>query len=122
MQSFMAMVVANLRMTVRNRQAIFWNLAFPAIFILIFGAIFGGGGTDSVVIGIAGGDGSMRDEVVQALDSSDAFRIEQGSRAAILDKLEQDDLDAVLVFPDAASGAPPPSASRGDASRWSALS
>ena len=41
MNSFLAMVVANLKMTVRNRQAIFWNLAFPAIFILIFGAIFG---------------------------------------------------------------------------------
>ena len=39
MGPFLAMVKANLKMTVRNRQALFWNLAFPAIFILIFGVL-----------------------------------------------------------------------------------
>jgi len=103
----MAMIVANLRMTVRNREAIFWNLAFPAIFILIFGAVFGGGGTDSVAIGVAGGEGPLRAEVVGALEESEAFTIDEGARADILERLEEDDLDAVLVFPDpAAAGAP----------------
>ena len=40
MRPFLAMVKANLKMTVRNRQALFWNLAFPAIFILIFVVLF----------------------------------------------------------------------------------
>lgn len=41
MRSLLAMIKANLKMNVRNRQALFWNLAFPALFILIFGAVFG---------------------------------------------------------------------------------
>jgi len=109
-QSFLAMIVANLRMTVRNRQAIFWNLAFPAIFILIFGAVFGGGGTDTVVIGLAGGESELRERVAGALADGDVFRVEEGTEAEILERLEEDDLDAVLLFPDAAAQNAPPDA------------
>ena len=33
-------VVANLKMTVRNRQAWFWSLAFPLIFVVVFGIFY----------------------------------------------------------------------------------
>ena len=56
MQSFLAMLVANLKMSARNRAAFFWNIAFPAIFILIFPALFGSGigGQPSVGIIVGG--------------------------------------------------------------------
>src|SRR6187402_1868383 len=73
MQSFWAMTIANLKMTVRNRQAIFWNLAFPAIFILIFGAVFGNDSLSTIDIGVAGPASPTRDQVIQGLRSSDAF-------------------------------------------------
>lgn len=106
MQSFVAMVIANLKMTVRNRQAIFWNLAFPAIFILMFGAIFGDGGLDQFTIGIAGGDSDFRTAVTDEMRSTNAFDIYEGSTDAELAALEKDDRSVVLVFPEEGSEQP----------------
>ena len=43
MTPLLAMVKANVTMSLRNRTALFWNLAFPALFIVIFGVVFGRG-------------------------------------------------------------------------------
>ena len=34
---FIPLTIANMRMLARNRQALFWALAFPLIFVTIFG-------------------------------------------------------------------------------------
>ncbi len=106
MQSFLAMVVANLKMTVRNRQAIFWNLAFPAIFILIFGAVFDSGGLDEFTVGIAGADSEFRASVTAVMEASGIFEVHEGSEADELDALGDDDRAVVLVFPEDGSNAP----------------
>jgi ABC-2 type transport system permease protein len=36
---------ANLKSFVRDRAALFWTLAFPVLFVILFGTIFSGGGT-----------------------------------------------------------------------------
>ena len=104
MQSFMAMVVANLKMTIRNRQAIFWNLAFPAIFIVMFGVVFNSGGMDSFSVGIAGADSELRASVTQAMEASDAFDISEGTTEEEIAALEDEDRSVVLVFPNDGSG------------------
>ena len=106
MQSFVAMVIANLKMTVRNKQALFWNLAFPAIFIIMFGAIFGSGGLDQFTVGIAGTPGEFRSAVVEAMRGTDAFDVHEGSTDDELNALEQDDRSVVLVFPEEGSNQP----------------
>src|SRR5680860_1816732 len=106
MQSFMAMVIANLKMTVRNRQAIFWNLAFPAIFILMFGAVFNNGGLDAFEVGIAGSDSDLRATVTQVMEQSDAFDVNEGSTDDELDALKDEDRAVVLVFPEDTASAP----------------
>lgn len=100
MNSFLAMLVANLKMTVRNRQAIFWNLAFPAIFILIFGLVFGSDSLSSFDIGIAGADGPAREQVLAGLGSSDAFHLHEGSEEEELQALNDNDRQIVLVLPE----------------------
>ena len=40
--------IADLKMLIRNRQALFWSLAFPLMFTIIFGFFFGG---DKTVVG-----------------------------------------------------------------------
>ena len=99
MQSFVAMLVANLKMTVRNRQAIFWNLAFPALFILIFGAVFGNDSLSSFDVGIAGADGPARQQVLAGLGSSDAFTLHEGTEDEELSALNDNDRQIVLVLP-----------------------
>jgi ABC-2 type transport system permease protein len=103
MQSFLAMLVANLKMTVRNRQAIFWNLAFPALFILIFGAVFGNDSLSAFDIGIAGAEGPVRQQVVAGLESSDAFNLHFGTEDEEMTALNDNDRQIVLVVPEALS-------------------
>jgi ABC-2 type transport system permease protein len=106
MQSFLAMVLANLKMTYRNRQALFWNLAFPAIFILMFGAVFSNQGLSKFDVGLAGADSDFRDAVTQAMRASDAFSIHEGTETEALDALKNDDRAVVLVFPRDGSNQP----------------
>ena len=101
------MIVANLKMTVRNRQAIFWNLAFPAIFILIFGAVFGGDNLSTFEIGVAGPESAAKAQVIAGLESSDAFNIHTGDESAEMDDLNNNDRSVVLVVPETIDSANP---------------
>jgi ABC-2 type transport system permease protein len=93
-------------MTYRNKQALFWNLAFPAIFILMFGAVFSNQGLADFNVGIAGADSEFRDAVTGAMEGSDAFNVHEGTEDEELGELENDDRDVVLVFPEDGSGQP----------------
>jgi len=104
MRPFLAMVKANLKMTVRNRQALFWNLAFPAIFILIFGAVFDDSDGVQFNVGIAGATSPYRDAVVMAMESSDSFAVHIGEAGDEEEKLMDSDRDYVLVFAGPAEG------------------
>lgn len=99
MTAFMAMVKANMKMVLRNRQALFWNLAFPAIFILIFGAVFSDGGQVRFNVGVAGEASPYRDAVVQALRSDDeTFTVHTGETAGELQELDDSEREFVLIF------------------------
>jgi ABC-2 type transport system permease protein len=105
MKSFLAMIVANLRMTVRNRTALFWNLAFPAIFIIIFGAIFGNGGNlGDITVGVTGPAGPVRDAFIQALEQTEGFEVHTGSLEEETAQLEDGDRDVVVAFPESGQG------------------
>ncbi len=108
MRPLLAMIRANLKMSVRNRTALFWNLAFPAIFILIFGSVFGNDDGVSFDIGIAGDPSPLHDGVLAAMRAAtDSFSVDQGTEAHELDALEDGDRDLVLVFgPPVSSGQP----------------
>jgi len=47
MAALLQLTVANIRSFLRNRAALFWTLAFPLIFIVLFGSIFTGGGEET---------------------------------------------------------------------------
>ena len=44
MRALRALSLANLKSFVRDRAALFWTLAFPIVFVILFGTIFAGGG------------------------------------------------------------------------------
>lgn len=98
MRALLAMIKANLKMSVRNRQALFWNLAFPAIFILIFGTVFGHGFSVDFSVGVAGEQSALMTGVVAAMKGSDAFTVHEGASDAELKHLKDGDRDVVLVF------------------------
>ena len=43
MRALLLLTVANIKSFTRDRSALFWTLAFPLIFVLLFGSIFSGG-------------------------------------------------------------------------------
>jgi ABC-2 type transport system permease protein len=104
MTSLAAMVRANLKMSLRNRAALFWNLAFPALFIVIFGVVFGRGTTVEFDVGVAGPESAYRDAVVAALQSNPSFAVSLGDEAEELQALADGNRGVVAVFGSEASG------------------
>ncbi|CAN5773130.1 ABC transporter permease [soil metagenome] len=98
MRAFLAMTRANLKMTVRNRTALFWNLVFPAIFILIFGTIFSNSQID-ITVGVTGEPSALQSNTIDALEQLDVFSVElDGEQDDEIEALEDGDRDVVLVF------------------------
>src|SRR6186997_2165283 len=98
MKSLWYMIRANLKMNVRNRVALFWNLAFPILFIVLFGFLFSGDDLE-LSVGVAGADSSeVARQVTDAMDAADGFDVQTGSRDAELSALEDGDRTVVVLF------------------------
>jgi ABC-2 type transport system permease protein len=82
MREIMAMAVKDLRLLFRDRAGFFFTLFFPLIVAVMFGTIFGGGGSRSamtiLVVDEDTTDGSRA--FVTALDSASEVRIEETNR------------------------------------------
>jgi ABC-2 type transport system permease protein len=92
------MIIANLKMSVRNRTALFWNLLFPAIFIVIFGLVFGGTSGVTFAVGIVGPSSQYQNQVVLAMAGNDAFSVRHGTEGQELMALREGERDVVLIF------------------------
>ncbi|MGZ6312112.1 MAG: ABC transporter permease [Candidatus Limnocylindrales bacterium] len=98
MQSLLPLTIANVRSFMRDRAALFWTIAFPVIFILLFGLIFSGrGGTYAV--GWADEDHSAASAQLRVAFGSGIFKLEDADQQASLDKMRSGKLDAVIVVP-----------------------
>lgn len=110
MTPLLAMVRANFTMSLRNRAALFWNLAFPALFIVIFGVVFGRGTTVQFDVGVAGPESAFRDGVVAALQANPSFVVSTGDEADEMQALADGNRGVVAVFSsqaDASAGSLP---------------
>src|SRR5690242_6904252 len=100
MSALLALTRANIRSYTRDRAALFWTLAFPLIFIFMFGFIFQGGNQSQLKLGWADQDTSAA-----AKQLRDAFAAQTGtqvidaSKDDALAKMRQGDVDAVIVVP-----------------------
>ena len=66
---FGTVLAANLRMTYRNRSALYFSLALPILFMVIFGLIFGSAGNQRMKLDVVGSG-----PLVQALQASGAVQ------------------------------------------------
>ena len=96
------LLLANLKMLVRDRQALFWALFFPLIFVVVFGLFDVGGEPDSVDLAIIDHSDSplshsirTRLSEIELLDITDKFNTEEEAEEALKDG----DLEYVLVIP-----------------------
>lgn len=58
MRAFLKVVIYHLKMTPRQREAVFWLLLFPILLMAILGLVFGGSGEIRLSVGLVDLDGS----------------------------------------------------------------
>ena len=91
--------MANIKSFTRDRAALFWTLAFPLIFVVLFGSIFSGGSSDRT-IGFADLDHSTGSADLQAAFGSISNEmLVDGTEPDLLAKLRKGDVSAVIVVP-----------------------
>jgi ABC-2 type transport system permease protein len=106
MKAFSQLFLANLREFARDRMALFWTLAFPVVFILIFGLLFGRSSTITTDLGLVIEDqGPAAQTLAQAFKALSAFKITEEGRQNELAALREGKRDAVLIIPAGASAA-----------------
>lgn len=99
MRSLLALTGANLRSFVRDRAALFWTLAFPVVFIILFGTIFSGGSSD-YTLGWVDQDGSAPvAQLRQAFEANAPVELVDGAIDDARAKMRAGDLDGIIVIP-----------------------
>ncbi|MCL5291869.1 MAG: ABC transporter permease [Actinobacteria bacterium] len=93
-------LVANLKMTVRNKQALVWTFVMPVVLMLLFGMAFGGSETLVLKAGIV--DEAKNDfskQFVESLEKIEAFKVSRKSRGEELKALREGDRALVIILP-----------------------
>lgn len=99
MKAFRKLLRANLLTIRRDRSTLFFSFAFPIIFIVIFGVIFGGNQSPTYDIGLVEQAHSRAgDAAVAAFNQAQAFKVHTGDFASQLDSLKNGDRSAVVVL------------------------
>jgi ABC-2 type transport system permease protein len=100
MRSLIALSGANLKSFVRDRAALFWTLAFPIIFVLLFGTIFSGGGKLNYNVGWVDEDGSAAAKQIRAgFEATDLVTLHDGTLATERDAMQRGDIDGIILVP-----------------------
>jgi len=101
---YVALTIASLKMYFRNWQGVFWSLFFPAVIMVIFGFInFGGFNAPDVgVVDMSKSTSSTRLMTLLGGSGSDeALNITIGNEEDLSEKLDDGDLDAIFIIPEA---------------------
>ena len=104
--------LANLKLLMRNKQALFWTIAFPLIFIAIFGLFFGKNSSiaGSIVV-VNQSSSELASGLASSLDSQSAFKVtKETTTDNISNEIKTGTATAALVIPahfgDATADAP----------------
>jgi ABC-2 type transport system permease protein len=104
MKTVLSLYIASVKEFMRDRMAIFWTLAFPVLFIVLFGVIFAGGGSPSYTVGLVNEDGGpVSQGIVQAFKNVKPFTIKEGTRDDEMNALKKGQIDMVIVIPEGLS-------------------
>ena len=104
MNALLLLTVANIRSFTRDRAALFWTLAFPLIFVILFGSIFSGGNSERT-IGFADLDSTPASATLKgAFASISNVKLVDGSESDLLARMRKGDVSAVIVVPNGYAG------------------
>jgi len=101
---------ANIKMILRNKQALFWTLAFPLIFLVIFGLFNMDSFGSSKIFIIDKADNEISHKLVEGFNDADFFKVETTTDASKLsqerEKLKKTEIDFILIIPESVKNMP----------------
>jgi ABC-2 type transport system permease protein len=99
LNALLLLTVANIKSFTRDRAALFWTLAFPLIFVVLFGSIFSGGNNDRT-IGFADLDASPASaQLAAAFRAIPGVKLVDGTEADLTARMKKGDVSSVIVVP-----------------------
>lgn len=101
MKTFRRLLIADFKQFYRDKTALFFTIAFPVLFMVIFGLVFSGNTDVNYKIGLVNRDSSPLGEgISQALHQVPIFEIVEDSELEDkLEELKDGDVRAVIVIP-----------------------
>ena len=95
-----ALTLANLKMIVRNRQALFWALAFPLIFVVVFGLFNLDGSPNTAILVVDHAQDQVSRGLVDSLSTLENFTVnERQDETAARKDLEDGEFRYLLLIP-----------------------
>jgi ABC-2 type transport system permease protein len=99
-QALLALTLANIRSYTRDRAAVFWTLAFPLVFIVLFGLIFQGSGTTRLTFAWVDDDRSPAAARLKAgFAALEGVTLVDATREAAVDDMQVGVVDSIIVVP-----------------------
>jgi ABC-2 type transport system permease protein len=99
MKQFFKFVGASLKMTYREKIALFWMFLFPLLLMLMLGTIFGHSNQANITLGVVDRDNSqMTKTITDRLAKISAFKLSKGSESDLKQKLVDGKLNAILIL------------------------
>jgi ABC-2 type transport system permease protein len=100
MSAFIQLYIASFKEFVRDRMAVFWTLAFPLVFIVMFGVLFSFGGDNQFDVGLVVQDeGESAQKIAGILRQVSVFEMSELGYDDELTALKRGDRSAVIVLP-----------------------
>ncbi|WP_338779846.1 ABC transporter permease [Metabacillus sp. FJAT-52054] len=101
MKAYWQLTLTQLRIFIRNRQVLFWTLAFPIFLMVMLGSFLGGGNSMSVKVGVVDEDQSAESKAfVEALKKNQAMELEKESNEdKAFSAVKKGDLQIAIVIP-----------------------
>lgn len=99
MRAVRALTVANFKSYVRDRAALFWTLAFPLVFIVLFGLIFSSSRFEVAVAWVDEDGGQAAASVRSAFAENETVRLVDLDRPSALERMRSGGVRAVIVVP-----------------------
>jgi ABC-2 type transport system permease protein len=97
-----------LKIFLRDRQAIFFSLFFPLVFMVVFGFV-NDREPEPVAVGVVNqASGALADEFIASLDGNPLFDVDTGSEERLRGELIEGDRALVLIIPPQFGGAAGP--------------
>lgn len=99
MKGFKGLVISQIKMLIRDRMYLVGSFGIAFISMVIFGSLFGSGGTSTFSLGLVDEDGSAASQqLVGNLKTSEALGVKEGSRDPELASLRRGERRAVLII------------------------